>query len=102
MVTAQDVKDYLGIDYEDDATDRRIDQLIEATSQFLAGSLGNGYPRDDPRIRELALLVIRDLYDVPVLETKEARQIRRIIDSMALQIRLEMRAGNGVQASNHN
>jgi hypothetical protein len=102
MVTAQDVRDYLGIDYEDEATERRIEQMISATDGFMAGSLGAADPRDDPRVRELALLVIRDLYDTPDWETKETRQFRRIIESMSLQIRLEMREGNGIQETNNN
>lgn len=95
MPTEQDVKDYLGIDYEDAATNRRIAQLIAAADKYLIGSLGAGYPRDDPRVRELALLVIADLYDNTELAPKEEQQIRRIVESMSLQLRLEMRSDGG-------
>lgn len=96
MPTLQDVKDYLGIDYTDAATDRRLTQIISVANKYLEGSLGVGYPADDPRVKELALIVIADLYDNHTLNEKVSGNIRRLVEDFSLQIRLDMRTAGEI------
>ncbi|MBR0575686.1 head-tail connector protein [Proteiniclasticum sp. BAD-10] len=96
MPTLQDVKDYLGIDYMDAATDRRLTQIISVANKYLEGSLGTGFPTEDPRVKELALIVIADLYDNHTLNEKVAGNIRRLVEDFSLQIRLDMRTAGEV------
>lgn len=95
VVERQDVYDYLAIDFVDPATDRIIDRLILTAERYLEGSLGLNYPAKDERVKELALLVISDLYDNRNLTggtDKLSNSIRKLVADFELQIRLEMRS----------
>ena len=96
-LTAQDVKDYLGIDYTDDATDRLISNLLLTADTYMKGAVGEGYPVDDERVKQVQKIIISDLYDHRDLSDKVSGATRRIVDSMLMQVRLEMRktAGDG-------
>lgn len=94
VVTRQEVYDYLVIDFEDPATERTIDRLINTAERYLEGSLGINYPATDERVKELALLVISDLYDNRNLTggtDKLSNSIRKLVADFELQVRLDMR-----------
>lgn len=91
MITQQDVLDYLGIDYADELITRNVDRIIKTTDSFLTGSLGKNYPQDDPRVKELALMVAGDLYDNRGISDKVSGNMRRLVEDFSLQLRLEMR-----------
>ena len=96
-LTAQDVKDYLGIDFADDATDRLVSSMISTADAYMKGALGAGYPADDERVKMVAKIIISDLYDHRDLSDKVTGATRRLVDSMLQQVRLEMRsAGESV------
>ena len=96
-LTAQDVKDYLGIDFADDATDRLVTTMISTTDAYMKGALGASYPADDERVKMVAKIIISDLYDHRDLSDKVTGATRRLVDSMLQQVRLEMRsAGESV------
>ncbi|WP_373737174.1 hypothetical protein [Jeotgalibaca porci] len=96
MPTLVEVRDYLGVDWVDEATDRRINGLISVADSFMVGSLGVGYPGDDPRVKELSLIIIGQLYDNTDPIAKVSNSIQKMVDDMSLQIRLEMR-GDGIE-----
>lgn len=96
MIDVQDVKDYLGIDYDDDMINRRINHLINVSCKYLESSLGKNYPPDDYRVKELALIIIADLYDNHDLNDKVSGNVRKLVSDFSLQIRLEMREKNGI------
>lgn len=91
MLTEQEVLDYLGIDYADEMITRNIARMIMVTDSYLQGSLGKDYPTDDPRVNELALIVISDLYDNRGMSEKVSGNVRRLVDDFSLQLRLSMR-----------
>lgn len=91
MPTVQDIKDRLGIDWTDDATDRRLAHLNQVATAYLQSSLGIGHPTNDARVKELALIIIGDLYDQDAQNDKVSANIQRLIDDFSLQIKLEMR-----------
>ena len=91
MPTTQEVMDYLGIDYTDEMVTRNINRLIQTANSWLKGAIGTDYPADDPRAKELALIVISDLYDNRGTVEKVSGNVRRLVDDFALQLRLEMR-----------
>ena len=93
MITIEDVKDHLGIDYVDDMVIRNLERLIKVADRTLEGSLGKGYPKDDPRAEELALVIVNDLYSNRELSGKVSGNVRRLIDDFQQQLRLEMRRG---------
>ena len=97
VVTRDEVYDYLVIDFVDPATERIVDRLINTAERYLEGSLGINYPATDERVKELALLVISDLYDNRNLTggtDKLSNSIRKLVADFELQVRLDMRAGD--------
>lgn len=94
-LSAQDVKDYLGIDFADDATDRLIARMLSTADAYMKGALGANYPTDDERVQMVSKIIISDLYDHRDLSDKVSGATRRLVDSMLLQVRLEMRQTAG-------
>jgi hypothetical protein len=96
-LSAQDVKDYLGIDFADDATDRLVTAMVSTVDGYMKGALGANYPADDERVKMVSKIIVSDLYDHRDLSDKVSGATRRLVDSMLQQVRLEMRsAGEGV------
>lgn len=93
MVSIEEVKDYLGIDYVDKMVENNINRMIKTTDSFLKGAIGDPYPDDDPRAVELALIVIADLYNNRELPDKISGNVRRFVESASLQLRLELQGG---------
>ena len=95
VVTSNEVLDYLGIDYADEKVLKNINRAIITADAFLKGSIGEYYPTDDPRAKELALIIISDLYDVrgTTVSGTVSNNTRRLVDSLSLQLRLELRSG---------
>ena len=92
MPTTEEVLAYLGIDYADDMVNKNVDRSILVADAYLKGSIGENYPKDDPRVKELALIFISDLYDNRGMIEKVAGNVRRLVDDMSLQLRLELRS----------
>ena len=90
-ININELEDYLGIDYPDDTTDRRLEHLITVADKYLESSLGKNYPEDDDRVIELGFIVISDLYDSHDLTEKVSGNIRKLVSDFSLQLRLEMR-----------
>ena len=93
VVTIEEVKAYLGIDYADDMVNANIERAINTANAYLKGSIGNDYHTDDPRDKELALIIISDLYDNRGLQSTISGNTRRLVDDLSLQLRLELRRG---------
>ena len=91
VVTRQEALDYLGIDYADDMVNRNVERLIQTADSYLKGAVGENYPKDDPKAKEVALLVISDLYDNRGMTINNFNITRKIIDDMTLQLQLELR-----------
>ena len=95
-VTIEEVLEYLGYeaDYADDMVKNNINRSILTADAYLKGSIGTNYPVDDPRVKELALILISDLYDNRGMIEKVAGNIRRLVNDMSLQLRLELSRSN--------
>jgi hypothetical protein len=94
VVSVDEVKDYLGIDYADEMVERNINRTIKTADAYLKGSIGENYPTDDHRAKELALIIISDLYDNRGLQSTITGNTRRLVDDLSLQLRLELRRGS--------
>lgn len=93
MVSMDEVKDYLGIDYADKMVENNISRMIKTADSLLKGSIGDPYPDDDPRAVELALIIISDLYNNRELSDKVSSNARRFVDSASQQLKLELKGG---------
>lgn len=91
MPTTDEVLYYLGIDYADDMVTKNVERSIRTADAYLKGAIGNNYPTDDPRAKELTLIFIADLYDNRGMIEKVSRNVRRLIDDFTLQLKLELR-----------
>lgn len=93
VVSIDEVKDYLGIDYADEMVTRNITRAIKTADAYLKGSIGENYPVDNPKAKELALIIVSDLYDNRGLTTSGSvtNNTRRLVDDLSLQLRLELR-----------
>lgn len=93
VVQAQDVYNYLGIDYADAMVTANVTRAISTADAYLKGAVGSNYPIEDPRAKELALIFIADLYDNRGMLEKSSTNVRRLVDDFLLQLKLELRRG---------
>ena len=90
MPTLLEVKDYLGIDYEDDVSDRNILRYINVANSYLEGAIGE-LPTNDERVKQLALFVIEDLYDRGSYSVKENSALEKFKNDIIMQLQCEGR-----------
>lgn len=90
VLSVDDVLEYLGIDYADDKVKRNITRAITTADMFLKGSIGQNYPINDPRSKELALIIVSDLYDVRgfTVSNTLSNNVRRLVEDLSIQLRL--------------
>lgn len=91
MLTTQEVKDYLDIDFNDEITDRKINRFINVADSYLKGTIGDNYPKDDERAKQLALFIIEDLYDRNSYNIKENITLEKLKNNFILQLQCESR-----------
>lgn len=91
MPTIDEIKDYLGIDYDDDVSNRNIKKYMSVADSWLKGAIGENYPKNDERAKQLALFVIEDLYDRGSYSVKENSNIKKMKNDFVLQLQCEGR-----------
>ena len=94
MVTMEDAKAYLRIDYSDNMTDANVDRALKSARARMLGAVGSDvetYLPDDPRIDQLVLVYTRENYDEGELTEKEIRALKHIREDLEPQLRLELR-----------
>lgn len=91
MPTIDEIKDYLGIDYDDDVSNRNIKKYMSVADSWLKGAIGENYPKNDERAKQLALFVIEDLYDRGSYSVKENSNIKKLKNDFVLQLQCEGR-----------
>lgn len=95
MLTADALKDYLGIDYTDAMTDRNIEACTATANAYITGAIGDGMDTD-PRAVELAKIVAADLYDNRGNSTKVSNNVQKLVQDFSDQLRMERRLKNGL------
>lgn len=93
MPTIDEVKDYLGIDYDDEVSNRNLERYISVADAYLKGAIGDTYPTDDERVKQLALFIIEDLYDRGSYSVKENSSLEKMKNDFILQLQCEGRNG---------
>ena len=93
--TLDDALEYLGIDYPDDFVRRNVQRALNAAVGVVRGAVGDDVFEvltDSDKLKEFTLLHTADLYDERNTTTlKTAAVNRRIVTSMELQLKLELR-----------
>ncbi len=90
MPTIEEVKDYLGIDFDDEVSIRNIQRFILFTETYLKGGISN-LPKDDERVKQLALFIIEILYDRGSYNAKENVMIEKLKNDLFMQLQCEGR-----------
>ena len=97
-VSIEEVCDHLGFDAieveaeENQPTKRNIIRLIKFSDMYLQGAIGKNYPKEDERAKQIALLVISDLYDYRDLDSKKiTNTTRKLLNDLEWQLKTEMR-----------
>jgi len=90
MPTLEEVKDYLGIDFEDVVSNRNIQRYINVAESYLKGAISN-LPTDDERVKQLALFIIEDLYDRGSYSMKENSTLEKMKNDFIMQLQCEGR-----------
>lgn len=93
MPNIDDALDYLGIDYADEAVKKNVQRAINTAWQVLLGSIGadvDKYLPNDPRVKELALIYVDDLYSERGVSAKVSGATRQMVNTMEWQLRLEL------------
>lgn len=91
MVTTDEVLNYLGIDYSDNMVAANVERTISTADAWMKGAVGIDYPDNDPRAKELMLIVIADLYDNRGIHDTVSGAVRQLVSDFALQLRLDLR-----------
>lgn len=91
MPTEEEVKDYLGIDFEDEVSNRNIQRYINVAKRYLEGSISK-LPENDERVKQLALFVIEDLYDRGSYSVKENKTLEKLKNDFIMQLQCEGRS----------
>lgn len=89
FLTADNVKEELGIDTADSAINSRLNRYIKVADAYLKGAISENYPPYDERAIELALLIIEDLYDRNSTTVKENSTIEKLKADFILQLKVE-------------
>lgn len=90
MPTLVEVKDFLGIDFDDEVSNRNIQRYIDVAESYLKGAISN-LPEDDERVKQLALFIIEDLYDRGSYSMKENSTLEKMKNDFIIQLQCEGR-----------
>lgn len=87
---------YLGIDEADELITANVQRCLATAERIFHGAVGDvaGTPLEqDSRVDELTLIYLEDLYSQRGLPAKVSGATRRLVQSMELQLRLELARG---------
>lgn len=95
MLSVDDVKKELGIDFSDKNTDARLERYIKVAEAWLKGAVGT-YNNSDERAKQLALLIIEDLFDRNSNTVKENATINKLKKDFIMQLTWETKEDGSV------
>lgn len=93
MPDINDVLAHLGIDYADEVVTKNVQRAMKTAQQVLLGSIGEDvetYLPDDPRVTELIMIYVDDLYSERGVSAKVGNATRQMVNTMEWQLRLEL------------
>ena len=91
LLEVSDVEIFLGIDYDDENSQKNIERFIDVAESWLKGAIGENFPRNDERAKQLALFIIEDLDDRGSYSVKENSVLEKMKADFILQLQCEGR-----------
>ena len=85
-VTLEEVKEYLRVEGPEE--DGLIQGLMGAAEEYIQAGVGS-YDRESERAKILTKIVVQNLYDNRTYTEAQAEQIKHLVRSFMLQLRLE-------------
>lgn len=101
MPTLEDLLDHLGIDYADDKVLRNAARALQDAQGYLLSAVGADLPQYLPNDAKAARLVLEyasEFYDERGTSAKSGNARRAMIESMELQLRLELAQAREIAA----
>lgn len=97
VITEAELANYLGFEIglaeADEMVAANVKNSIAAAEGWLVGALGQTFPREDSRVKQLALIVAADFYDNREFTAAASNSVRRLVDDLRMQVQLEMARG---------
>lgn len=91
MITLDEAKAYLRVDLADKNDERMLKLAIGAANRWMISAIGIGYDEEDPKAKQLELMVMGDLYDNRTTSEISEKNVRKLFNDISLQLRLELR-----------
>lgn len=94
MPTTGELFNYLGIDYADEVVTYNVEKAAATARRTLLGAVGEDVEEllpDDERVEELIKIYTDDLYSERGVSAKVSGATRKLVQSMELQLKLELR-----------
>jgi hypothetical protein len=89
IITVQELADYLGIDIIDTQVTNNLTRVINSADSWLRSGVDPQYLSDDPKCKELMLIIAADLYDNRSLSSSVASTVRKLVRDYTLQLKAE-------------
>lgn len=103
MPTIEEILQYLGIDYADEAVLANVRSALEDAVSYMQGAIGANVLEllpEDPRVRRLLKIYTKELYDERGATSAKAGNAKReMVHSMEWQLRLALSAASAEAAS---
>ena len=90
VITADDLLDYLGIDYADDMVTRNVIRAINTADGMLRETVADNYPVDHSLTKELALIYASNAYENRG-DISLSNNERKLSSVLAMKLRLYLR-----------
>lgn len=92
MITIEELKAYLNIDYADEMIEENLKRCIRTADGYMKSAVAVDYDSDEAKAKELLLIIAADFYDNRnYTENTLTGNTRRLVNNMILQLQLEGR-----------
>ena len=88
-ITIEELADYLGIDIIDAQVTRNLTRVIISADSWLNSGVVENYNSEDPKSKELALIIAAELYDNRSLSVGDSNTARKLVSDFSLQMKAE-------------
>lgn len=95
MFSVDEIKKELGIDFSDKNIEERLKRYVKLAEVWLSGAVGD-YDKNDERAKQLALLIIEDLFDRNSNTVKENATINKLKNDFVMQLKWETKKDGSI------
>ena len=93
MLTLNEIRAYLGIDYADEFVETNLIRLRATAERYITNAAGEFTDLSDPIAKETALIIIDDLYNERGINDRISGSTRKLLQSMIAQLKYSRNGG---------